>query len=636
MRKLPDSRWWPIGLVLTAAAALRLIGIDYSFSNDELSALSRLTFDNFGDLIRMGVMPDFHPALVQFILYFWTALLPETEFFVRVPFVLFGVGSILMVYLVGRQWFSENAALLAAAAMAGLQFFIMYSQLARPYAVGLFFTWWMLLHWTRILRGRSTWLDAIFGGLATALAMYTHYFSFMQVMLAALLGLIWIRQSNWRHYLGAGALALLLWIPHLPITMHHLSKGGVGTWLGPPEPDFIFTFLVFVFNDAVGVVIIFILTALVGWTLSNARIQLSRWHLVALSLFLLPFLIGYFYSRQINPVLQYSTLLFATPGTLLALFSAFGKSMGKRLARLFAGFVLLVSALSTAVVARYYTTENFGVFRELAEAVVGWENNFGKDAVLTIANLNSPGYLQHYFERMDHPVRLPVYEVESDSNLAELQRVIQSSEAPYLAFAWSTRYVPFEAYEIIRKTYPTCIAAADHFNSGAYLFSRKGIDERKPIYHASALHGESVDEFERDENKLVSAGGQTTYRMLAGDAYALTWQHSAAAISANPNHLLVAEAKVRCPAQTQLTLVFEHTPEEGSKSWYGKDLFPAFAIPNDSIHHLIVARTLPPDIQPDDLLKIYLWKRSATDVQVDDLQITLYQEALPKASRPPK
>jgi hypothetical protein len=61
-------------LITLAAAFLRFYKLgDFSLSNDELSALNRLQFSNFHDLITKGVMPDFHPALVQvFLIAFYT------------------------------------------------------------------------------------------------------------------------------------------------------------------------------------------------------------------------------------------------------------------------------------------------------------------------------------------------------------------------------------------------------------------------------------------------------------------------------------------------------------------------------------------------------------------------------------
>ena len=59
-------------LILIVASALRIYNIfSIPFSHDEFSALSRLNFNSFSELIAKGVKIDGHPALVQVFLYYW-------------------------------------------------------------------------------------------------------------------------------------------------------------------------------------------------------------------------------------------------------------------------------------------------------------------------------------------------------------------------------------------------------------------------------------------------------------------------------------------------------------------------------------------------------------------------------------
>ena len=446
-----------LAVILLLATILRFVGLDWSFSNDELSALSRLSFDSFSQFIDQGVKVDFHPALVQVLLYSWTAIFGVSEIAVRTPFVLFGIGAIFMVYRVGKLWFNAPTALFAAAGMAGLQFFILYSQLARPYSPGLFFTWWMMFHWTVILKGRGSLSHSILGGLAAALAMYTHYFSFMQVGLVAGIGLLMLNKNNVKHYAIAVVTAAILWIPHIGITLGQLKKGGVGTWLGAPDNDFLWTYVLYFFNNSEGILIGFLLLAITATAFGKPTLKPSKWQWVALFLFLAPFTIGFFYSRWINPVLQFSTLVFAAPNLLLLMFSGVREAISKKIT---AGLVLAILAstsLSTVVINRYYSSEEFGVFKELAVKIQDWDNTYGETNTLKIGNFNSPAYLAHYFKKIGHPASLNMYNIETDSSLAVLRERMESSSAQYLAFAWSTRYVPLETYEVIRQFFPNLI-----------------------------------------------------------------------------------------------------------------------------------------------------------------------------------
>ena len=56
--------------LLLVASTLRLYNVfDLQYTYDELSAVDRLRFDSFSELITKGVMIDAHPALVQVWMY---------------------------------------------------------------------------------------------------------------------------------------------------------------------------------------------------------------------------------------------------------------------------------------------------------------------------------------------------------------------------------------------------------------------------------------------------------------------------------------------------------------------------------------------------------------------------------------
>src|SRR5688572_2804982 len=184
IEKIPGVLWTILGI----AVVLRLAYLTgFSLSNDELSALARLQFDHIREVITKGVYVDFHPAGVQLFLYFWTSLFGFSEWAVRLPFALMGVGSVYFIYRIGNSWFGSATGLLAAAALAVLQFPILYSQIARPYSPGLFFTLMATFFWTKYLfnstdeniPATNKWLNLLGFVLSVSACMYIHYFSFI-------------------------------------------------------------------------------------------------------------------------------------------------------------------------------------------------------------------------------------------------------------------------------------------------------------------------------------------------------------------------------------------------------------------------------------------------------------------------
>ena len=152
----PNSKYlWQLTLFLLTLTAcfLRLWNLgDFSLSNDELSALSRLQYNSLSDVISIGVQKlDFHPAGIQIFLFYWIKIAQSSEFLIRLPFALSGGISVWLIYSIGKHWFSKQTGILAAILLCFLEFPLLYSQLARPYSFGLFFTLLGSYLWTQIV-----------------------------------------------------------------------------------------------------------------------------------------------------------------------------------------------------------------------------------------------------------------------------------------------------------------------------------------------------------------------------------------------------------------------------------------------------------------------------------------------------
>ena len=95
-------------LILVVAAGLRFFNYaEIPFTHDEFSALSRLHYTDFSTLISEGVMPDGHPAGIQVFLYYWVRLFGPEEWIVKLPFTIFGLLSVWLVYKIASRWFNQ-------------------------------------------------------------------------------------------------------------------------------------------------------------------------------------------------------------------------------------------------------------------------------------------------------------------------------------------------------------------------------------------------------------------------------------------------------------------------------------------------------------------------------------------------
>lgn len=310
-----------LALILVLGSFLRLYQLaEIPYTHDEFSALFRTGFTNFSELIEKGVLVDFHPAGVQVFLNYYILWFGKTEWVVKLPFIISGIAAIYVAFILGKEWTNTRTGLLLAAFISCTQYFIFYSQIARPYAPGLLLGLLALIYWRRFLwdgeRARPKYF--LLWILFASLCAYTHYYLLLTVFLTALMGLFLSPRERRPLYVLSGFLILLLYSPHLSVFKNQVSKGGIGSWLGKPDSSFISDFILYVFQYnsifLMGLVLlIFISLFLKG--------KLDKNTILGFTVFCLSIGVGYLYSIKINPILQFSGLIFSTPFLLIGLFS---------------------------------------------------------------------------------------------------------------------------------------------------------------------------------------------------------------------------------------------------------------------------------------------------------------------------
>ena len=101
-------------------------------------------------------------------------------------------------------------------------------------------------------------------GFSFAAAMYTHYFAFLFVGFMGVMGLILVKRHTILPYLISGILAVLLFLPHLEVTLYHTSLEGGLLWLPPPTSGWLFDFLFFAFNSSWFIIPVITLLVIAG------------------------------------------------------------------------------------------------------------------------------------------------------------------------------------------------------------------------------------------------------------------------------------------------------------------------------------------------------------------------------------
>jgi hypothetical protein len=453
--------WLLTGIILLVALALRVTGLGFSYSNDELSALVRVRFDSFSDLVDKGFYVDGHPGGIQVFLFYWVKLFGMNEWAVRLPFAIGGAAAVYFAIRVFSRWFGHTTGLLTGAFMAFLEFPLLYSQIARPYGAGLLFTMMMTWFWTRLLFDEKPKAGvAIAYALSAAACMYTHYFSFLFALIVGITGLFFLKRKTMPYYLGAGFAAALLFSPHIYITLNHLSIGGVGLWLAKPEKNWLLTHIWYIFNESTLIILIAGLILLASLFYGFRSLRLNKFHLFSLIFFIVPFLTGFFYSRLVNPVLQHSVLIFSFP-FLIALLFSFAEKLPRRWAGAIVLTVLLAGTADTVVGNRYYSKQHFGEFRGVAEAIDQWNRQFGEGNITRAVSVNNPWYLDFYFDQAKGGrTTFSQYDNRGGPQLDSLAGILDTCSTPYFIYAW-TKQVPFEISDMVLARFPCVVEHID-------------------------------------------------------------------------------------------------------------------------------------------------------------------------------
>ncbi len=134
----------------------------------------------------------------------------------------FGLGAVLLVYFIAREFTSERGALIAEALAAGMPAAgLYYANEARMYALLALLC--LLALWAA-LKGR--WLLYI---AAAGLALYTHNLALVYVAAAG--GAAIVCGPDRRRALPANAAVAALWLPWMAVMLGQMGAMGQGFWL---------------------------------------------------------------------------------------------------------------------------------------------------------------------------------------------------------------------------------------------------------------------------------------------------------------------------------------------------------------------------------------------------------------------
>ncbi|MCD4654028.1 glycosyltransferase family 39 protein [bacterium] len=204
------NTWLPSVFILTGIC-IRLINyFRVDFWYDE--ALQIYECYTFG--INQYEALIMHPPLNNMFLYFWLEISNSSAWIKLLP-VIWGTGTLILVYFITLKLFNRTAALWSLAVMVVLPFHVYYSRDTRVYSLQTFlvmFSWFAFLKLEE--HRNSKWFLILMG--SAALGLYSHYFTIFPMAALGICSLFLLLKDR-KMVLAASSLSLsvILYIPWL-------------------------------------------------------------------------------------------------------------------------------------------------------------------------------------------------------------------------------------------------------------------------------------------------------------------------------------------------------------------------------------------------------------------------------------
>lgn len=205
--------------VILSCAVLVAAGLSfYNLDNRSLwidetcsIAFAHLDWSGFWSVLTLR---EANMGLYYLLLRAWL-LFGDGEFAVRSLSVIFAVGTVPIVYLIGRRLFTERVGITAAWLLACNAFFIRYAQEARSYTLLLFLICVSTYFFIRCMEepAKKNWAAYC---LISILAAYAHFFAIL-VIVSHAASILFLRRKDvpWRGLLLSAAVIITGLIPVL-------------------------------------------------------------------------------------------------------------------------------------------------------------------------------------------------------------------------------------------------------------------------------------------------------------------------------------------------------------------------------------------------------------------------------------
>ena len=623
-------------IILLIAVILRFWNYsEIPFTNDEFSALFRTHYGSFSELINKGVLIDGHPAGTQIFIYYWVKVFGYSEICVKFPFIIFGILSILVLYKIAKLWYNDTVALICASFLASLQYAVMYSQIARPYISGLFFTLLLVYFLTKIIlqKANKKYSNYIFFIISASLCTYNHHFSLLFAVIIGISGLFLMKRNQLLPYLLSGILIFVLYIPHLPIFFYQLKVGGVEGWLGKPNNDYLLVYLKYIFQYSIYIYLLVFGLIIFGLIhlKKNTNSFNKKYFIISLIWFLLPYLIGFFYSRYVSSVIQFSVLIFNFPFLLFVIFGHI------KVQKVKINAVIVAIILTTNILVLVLQRKHFEIFynspqeQSIKEITKIKSNN--KKTIILISDYNRKISLR-YIKKYN--IKSEIIWFDKFKNEGEFIHFLEHNKSKYdnIYFAGLSESNPL-ILPIITDYFPEMCWQKNYNGGTSYLFKKGKMKQYKMI---DQLDFESNNKSKNWDSltgqnyiDTLSFSGKKSYLIDSLSEWSLSFEKNLIEFANNKNDLIEISLKTYLLENLKDVILMVGLETKDSSFYCGGTPFEIFHAESktslgnykwSTIHHTFKIKE--EYLKNKDLkLKVFIWNKGKNNLIIDDFEIKL-------------
>jgi hypothetical protein len=612
--------------LLALAAFLRFWDLpNIPYTHDEISALVRI-YPSLYETVQRGVIQlDTHPPGVQIFEWFWTRFFGQGEGVVKLPFILMSLAAIFYLYRTALLWSGPAVALVLTALMATLQYSVMYGQIARPYAVGLFTTALLADQITRYLAfSRFRNLRGIL--IAAVLSAYTHHFSLMLAGIMVVTAFFLIHREQRRNYMFMCMLGILFYLPNVPVFFKQLSIGGLSEWLAAPDRYWLGDYAMYIAHWSLPFAALLtatiVLSFIIGHRYGSPKVP-AHWVFAIWGV--LPLVIGLAYSVLRAPVIQYSMVLFSFPYLVMALL--FGLSRLRRTATIALTLLITLASVATLVYGReHYRIFYKSKYEEIVRQGVEAYRTHGTEGAEVLIDAPEE-VIRFYMERWDiHPDEFPYLQLRGTMGPGHLDLRLRSLAGRTIVYG-QTNGAPSEQLARVQLHFPYMLSRTDMTEGEVYRFSDRptatAIEDRRLIAYATPTAREG--NWEIDPHLALADDGSTRAAWdLSGREFGVAITLLTDTIARHPNDRFETIAYIRVRPTARQASVAAHLFHDDSSVFYRDGRLDELLITDGPAHLLVAAHPMDARIRDGEItLKTYIYNHGLGPIAVERMEVWL-------------